>query len=105
MFNAERINSLAARNWQSFASQNYFQSHGLFTSALLSAPLLVILFTILINYLMEMVLLMVEMKRKELIYKAKQRSKENNKVKTASTENKRRVGTRSSTKEKRNKFE
>ncbi len=76
VFNAERINSLAARHWQSFATQNYFQSLGVFTSALLSAPLLLTMFTILINYLMEMVHLMVEMKRKELIYKAKQRGKD-----------------------------
>jgi hypothetical protein len=75
VFNAERINSLAARHWRSFATQNYFQSHGVFTSALLSAPLLLTMFTILINYLMEMVLLMVEMKRKELIYKARQTGK------------------------------
>ncbi|KAH7620932.1 hypothetical protein Ndes2526B_g04864 [Nannochloris sp. 'desiccata'] len=80
IFNAERINSLAARHWQTFATQNYFQSHGTFTSALLSAPLLLTMFTVLINYLMEMVLLMVEMKRKELVYKARQRGKSGGKT-------------------------
>ena len=76
VFNAERINNLAARHWESFSRQNYFQDHGLFTSAILSAPLLVIMIVILINYLIEMGLLMVEMKQKELIYKAKQRQRQ-----------------------------
>lgn len=70
---AERINGLAARHWRSFAKQNYFDSQvglgraasrhacccrlvpqrppllqGIFTSAMLSAPLLLIMFVILV---------------------------------------------------------
>ena len=70
---AERINTAAAQHWERFASQDYFQDQGLFTSALLSAPLLLAMFVILINYMVEMVLLMVTMKRTELMYKARRR--------------------------------
>ncbi|EFN59942.1 hypothetical protein CHLNCDRAFT_133015 [Chlorella variabilis] len=69
---AERINGLAARHWRSFAKQNYFDSQGIFTSAMLSAPLLLIMFVILVNYLVSTSVLLVKMKRKELEVKARQ---------------------------------
>jgi len=76
IYNAERINSLAGSHWESFSRQNYFEGNGLFTSALLSAPLLLTMFVILINYLLDASALLIEMKRKELMYKARQRQRE-----------------------------
>ncbi|KAL4856800.1 Nudix hydrolase 1 [Chlorella vulgaris] len=49
---------------------------GIFTSALLSAPLLLIMFVILVNYLISTSVLLVRMKRKELQYKARQQQRE-----------------------------
>jgi len=42
VFGAERLNSALQRNWQSFADQDYFDAHGVFISAIFSAPLLTI---------------------------------------------------------------
>ena len=46
---AERLNRLGARHWRSFAGQDYFDPHGVFASALLSAPLLLVMFVILVG--------------------------------------------------------
>lgn len=46
---AERLNALAARHWRSFAGQPYFDEHGIFTSAVYSVPLLVVMFVILVR--------------------------------------------------------
>ncbi|KAL6769924.1 hypothetical protein ACKKBG_A32895 [Auxenochlorella protothecoides x Auxenochlorella symbiontica] len=70
---AERLNGLAASHWQRFSSQNYFDAHGIFLSAVLSAPLLLVMFVILVNYLLAASGLLVKMKRRELQYKARQR--------------------------------
>ncbi len=50
VYNAERLNSLAAHHWQRFAGQNYFDEHGVFAGALLAAPLLLVMFTILVRF-------------------------------------------------------
>jgi hypothetical protein len=42
VYMAERINTLAAANWDSFSTQNYFDKHGVFISTLWSTPLLLI---------------------------------------------------------------
>ncbi|PRW60822.1 Transmembrane 18 [Chlorella sorokiniana] len=70
---AERINRLAGQHWRAFAKQNYFDPQGIFTSAVLSAPLLLIMFVLLVNYLITTSVLLVRMKRKELEFKARQR--------------------------------
>ena len=49
VYNAERLNGLAARHWRKFSKQNYFDSQGIFTSALLSGPLLLIMFAMLVS--------------------------------------------------------
>lgn len=72
VYNAERINGLAAKHWRAFAGQPYFDGHGIFTSAVLSAPLLLAMFVILINYLLATASLLIKMKRKELQVKARQ---------------------------------
>lgn len=66
MANLERINSIATQHWQSFARQNYFDKHGVFVGAVLGAPLLLIMFVILVFYLLQLAGLLVVMKRKQL---------------------------------------
>lgn len=50
VFNAERLNSLAAQHYQSFTDQPYFDKHGIFFSALISAPLLLSMFILLVSF-------------------------------------------------------
>lgn len=45
----ETLNHLAAQHWQKFAGQNYFDEHGIFYSIVVSAPLLLIVFVILVS--------------------------------------------------------
>lgn len=71
----ERVNALAGQHWQAFAGQDYFDSHGIFYSVLVSLPTVINLFAVLIFYLMEVTSLMVVVKRKELLRKAKARAK------------------------------
>lgn len=68
---AERINGIASRNWRHFASQDYFDSHGVFMSTLFSGPLLVISIVVLVNMLITLTQLMVKWKRAELKHKAR----------------------------------
>ena len=49
IFFAENLNSLAAENWQSFSEQQYFDDRGVFFSTLVSAPLLLVMFVILVS--------------------------------------------------------
>jgi hypothetical protein len=42
IYMAERLNTLAAANWESFSTQNYFDRQGVFISTLWSTPLLLI---------------------------------------------------------------
>lgn len=42
IYMAERLNTLAAANWESFSTQNYFDRQGVFVSTLWSTPLLLI---------------------------------------------------------------
>eukprot|EP00878_Enallax_costatus_P033982 GHUV01037578.1.p3 GENE.GHUV01037578.1~~GHUV01037578.1.p3 ORF type:complete len:108 (+),score=29.25 GHUV01037578.1:892-1215(+) len=71
----ERINKLASQHWQSFSTQNYFDDHGAFYSVLVSGPALFNLFAVLILYLLEVTNLMVSVKKKEIIHKARARAK------------------------------
>lgn len=38
---SEPLNGIGSRHWQLFADDNYFDSHGVFTSLVWAAPLLV----------------------------------------------------------------
>ncbi|CAI9108826.1 OLC1v1008521C1 [Oldenlandia corymbosa var. corymbosa] len=69
---AERLNVILADNWKSFATQNYFDPHGLFLSVLWSGPLLVIAIVILINTLFSLCYLIVRWKRAELRHRARE---------------------------------
>ncbi|KDO83944.1 hypothetical protein CISIN_1g031229mg [Citrus sinensis] len=46
---AENLNRVLGSNWKRFATQNYFDSHGIFLSALWSGPLLFIAIIILVS--------------------------------------------------------
>lgn len=46
--NLERLNGFGSRHWKMFAGQDYFDEHGVFMGAMLGAPLLLIMFIILV---------------------------------------------------------
>ena len=68
---AERLNDYGAQNWESLATQNYFDNRGVFVSLMLSAPLLLISVCMLLAFMREAVGLLVEVKKHELRAKAK----------------------------------
>ncbi|KAI5555450.1 hypothetical protein BDE02_19G081200 [Populus trichocarpa] len=68
---AERLNRVMGDYWRSFASQNYFDPHGLFLSVLWSGPLLIIATIILINSLFSLCYMIVRWKRAELRHRAR----------------------------------
>jgi len=72
---AERLNDYGAQNWESFATQNYFDKSGIFISIMISAPLLLMAFYMLISYLREAAGLLVKVKKQEL--RAKKRNRRN----------------------------
>ena len=51
IFFAETLNAAAADHWEAFAAQNYFDARGVFFSALVSGPLLLVLFAVLVGAL------------------------------------------------------
>lgn len=50
VFLAERINAFLAKHWKSFAKQPYFDPHGVFFSAVVSAPLLLVMFFLVVRF-------------------------------------------------------
>ena len=48
IYKAESLNAFCAEHWRSFAKQPYFDENGVFWSALISGPLLVLLLCILV---------------------------------------------------------
>ena len=91
---------MLAQHWKRFAKQPYFDKHGIFFSAIVSTPMLLTMFFLLVrtpvssvdgrlskasvifqelvqvNYLASASSLLVKMKRKELRYKARQRARQ-----------------------------
>lgn len=45
----ENINSVAGQHWQSFATQDYFDEHGVFYNTIVSGPALITLLTVLVR--------------------------------------------------------
>ncbi|KAJ4701168.1 transmembrane protein 18 [Melia azedarach] len=68
---AENLNQFLSRNWKSFATQNYFDPHGIFLSTLWSGPLLFIAIIILVNTLFSLCYLIVRWKKAELRHRAR----------------------------------
>lgn len=63
---AQTFNTWASTNWETFATQNYFDESGVFVTLVWSAPLLLITFVMLIAYLREAGQLLIQVKTKEL---------------------------------------
>jgi transmembrane protein 18 len=63
---AEFLNGIAARHWQSFASQNYFDRSGIFIGIFFSGPLLLNCFMMLTLMIREASSLLIEVKTMEL---------------------------------------
>ncbi|KAH9757941.1 transmembrane protein 18 [Citrus sinensis] len=68
---AENLNRVLGSNWKRFATQNYFDPHGVFLSALWSGPLLFIAIIILVNTLFSLCSLIVRWKKAELRHRAR----------------------------------
>jgi hypothetical protein len=49
VYNGETLNGLGAEHWRSFSKQPYFDSNGIFYSAVVSAPLMIVMFIILVR--------------------------------------------------------
>jgi hypothetical protein len=73
IFLSERINTIARENWREFATQNYFDKHGVFMGVVFSAPLLAILTIQLLVTLSEASELVVKVKRHEFGLEAKEK--------------------------------
>ena len=71
----EKMNAYGSKNWEIFATQNYFDKNGVFFTIMVSFPLLIIVFGMLISYLREASTLLVEVKRRELKQKAASKKK------------------------------
>lgn len=84
---AELFNGYGAKNWESFATQNYFDERGIFISTMMSAPLLLMALYMLISYLREASYLLVEVKKHQIKEKQK-KSKGNNGTKTVKSKKK-----------------
>eukprot|EP00882_Tetradesmus_deserticola_P015009 GHRQ01015976.1.p5 GENE.GHRQ01015976.1~~GHRQ01015976.1.p5 ORF type:complete len:100 (-),score=22.38 GHRQ01015976.1:815-1114(-) len=52
VFFGERINGLAGDHWEAFAGQDYFDSHGIFYSIVVSGPAVFNLFAVLVSRLL-----------------------------------------------------
>lgn len=85
---SENLNDLGRVHWEKFARQRYFDANGVFMSAVVSGPLLAVMFIVLINYLLAAANLMVEAKKRELRYKAKLRNKQAGKADGSLSESK-----------------
>jgi len=72
---SEYLNMYASRHWEDFASQNYFDERGIFAGIMLSAPMLLNAFIMLISFMREAVHLLVEVKTMELKNKARNQGK------------------------------
>ncbi|GFR48364.1 hypothetical protein Agub_g10254, partial [Astrephomene gubernaculifera] len=71
---SERLNRLGGQHWERFATQNYFDPSGVFMSAVVSGPLLLVLLIVLVNYLISCAGMLIQAKKRELLYRAKQRA-------------------------------
>lgn len=63
---AERLNTLGRTHWERFATQDYFDEHGVFAGAIFCAPLLALSLAMLVNFVVIAANLLVDVKRREL---------------------------------------
>lgn len=78
---AEMLNHYGSKNWEDFATQNYFDEGGIFVCIMVSAPIVFTSFIMLVAYLREASQLLVQVKRAEIKqkYSKKKSSKNGNK--------------------------
>lgn len=74
---AERINAYAGERWEDIATQNYFDTNGVFVLIFLAVPLLLDCVIMLVSFMREASSLLVEVKTRELKEKGKKRAKGN----------------------------
>ena len=87
----EKMNAYGADHWEAFATQNYFDKNGIFFTIVVSAPLLLITFIMLVSYLREAMGLLVQVKKQEMKHKkqnaaVKSKNKKNKKKKSGKEE-------------------
>lgn len=73
---AEKLNQLGNQYWKKFSTQNYFDRNGIFMMIMISTPLLLYSFIILICYLREAKDLLIQVKTKQIKKQMLDRSKE-----------------------------
>eukprot|EP00615_Pteridomonas_danica_P009396 CAMPEP_0114351094 /NCGR_PEP_ID=MMETSP0101-20121206/16905_1 /TAXON_ID=38822 ORGANISM="Pteridomonas danica, Strain PT" /NCGR_SAMPLE_ID=MMETSP0101 /ASSEMBLY_ACC=CAM_ASM_000211 /LENGTH=191 /DNA_ID=CAMNT_0001490757 /DNA_START=1 /DNA_END=572 /DNA_ORIENTATION=- len=83
VWSAETLNTLAHNNWTTFSKQDYFDTHGFFTSVMLAGPMLLLSMYQMVNFLITASYLLVDVKREEL-----KRSKQVKGSESESTESK-----------------
>ena len=71
---AERLNAVGNEHWREFATQNYFDPHGVFLAVVFCAPLLLAAFVIMLNALCMTSSLLVQVKKMEFRTKARIKS-------------------------------
>ncbi|XP_057309110.1 transmembrane protein 18-like isoform X1 [Hydractinia symbiolongicarpus] len=64
---SEKLNEYSAENWKLFAKENYFDSNGLFTSTVFSAPILFNCICLIILWLRAAADAMIEIKKRQII--------------------------------------
>ena len=69
---ADKLNAWGAENWEQFSKHDYFEPNGAFVSLLISAPLLLGMLLILINYSVHFMWTLVHMKKEQLKRQARQ---------------------------------
>lgn len=69
----EYLNLLGAQHWKEFATQNYFDTRGVFCSIMFAAPLLVDSFIMLCLFLRESAQLLVQVKRQQIKHRNKKK--------------------------------
>mmetsp|Transcript_25753 Transcript_25753/g.102800 ORF Transcript_25753/g.102800 Transcript_25753/m.102800 type:complete len:173 (-) Transcript_25753:53-571(-) len=63
---AERLNTVGARHWRRFATQNYFDEHGVFAAAMYAGPMLALGFVMLFNFIRLAAGLLIEVKKEQI---------------------------------------
>jgi hypothetical protein len=69
---AERLNNLAAQNWESVATQDYFDRRGIFVGIMLCGPLVLDCMMMLLLFLREAAQLLIQVKKREITQKKKE---------------------------------
>lgn len=87
-----RINTFLAARWRTFAQQPYFDDSGIFYSAVIAAPLLCDLFTIVLVHVVHACADLAKMKRIQLAQRARELKKEHERGKKTEKKSEENVG-------------